>query len=231
MYKSNKWTLFWSNMFVLFVCLLALSALQEFNRDQARAIDCGLAMIRRPQKTPKFLLIHGPPGTGKSKTIGGLLYKLLSSVFVFSLNASFPLHALNLQLSRYFFVSWMSCVWLSGQGINSAAPAGNQHNKSRRTRVLLCAPSNAAIDSLMKKVILIFKEKCRNINAPQGFELAHICMNDPIRSHYSMFHAILLYTGNCGDINLVRLGSERTISKSLKPFSLDHQTKARARER
>uniref|UniRef100_A0A672RV28 Senataxin n=1 Tax=Sinocyclocheilus grahami TaxID=75366 RepID=A0A672RV28_SINGR len=127
----------------------------EFNRDQARAIACGLAMINRTQKTPKFLLIHGPPGTGKSKAIGGLL----------------------------------------------AAPSGNLHSKSRRTRVLLCAPSNAAIDSLMKKVILIFKEKCQNINAPQG---------------------------NCGDINLVRLGSERTISKSLKPFSLDHQTKARA---
>ncbi|XP_016325677.1 probable helicase senataxin isoform X1 [Sinocyclocheilus anshuiensis] len=137
----------------------------EFNRDQARAIACGLAMIQRTQKTPKFLLIHGPPGTGKSKTIGGLLYKLLSS------------------------------------GTNSAASAGNFHSKSRRTRVLLCAPSNAAIDSLMKKVILIFKEKCRNITAPQG---------------------------NCGDVNLVRLGSERTISKSLKPFSLDHQTKARA---
>ncbi|XP_016306684.1 probable helicase senataxin isoform X2 [Sinocyclocheilus anshuiensis] len=137
----------------------------EFNRDQARAIACGLAMINRTPKTPKFLLIHGPPGTGKSKAIGGLLYKLLSS------------------------------------GTNSAAPSGNLHSKSRRTRVLLCAPSNAAIDSLMKKVILIFKEKCRNISAPQG---------------------------NCGDINLVRLGSERTISKSLKPFSLDHQTKARA---
>ncbi|XP_016128243.1 probable helicase senataxin isoform X1 [Sinocyclocheilus grahami] len=137
----------------------------EFNRDQARAIACGLAMINRTQKTPKFLLIHGPPGTGKSKAIGGLLYKLLSS------------------------------------DTNRAAPSGNLHSKSRRTRVLLCAPSNAAIDSLMKKVILIFKEKCQNINAPQG---------------------------NCGDINLVRLGSERTISKSLKPFSLDHQTKARA---
>uniref|UniRef100_A0A8C1ZGD8 Senataxin n=1 Tax=Cyprinus carpio TaxID=7962 RepID=A0A8C1ZGD8_CYPCA len=137
----------------------------EFNRDQSRAIACGLAMIKRTQKTPKVLLIHGPPGTGKSKTIGGLLYKLLSS------------------------------------GTNSAAPSGNLHSKSRRTRVLLCAPSNAAIDSLMKKVILIFKEKCRNINAPQG---------------------------NCGDINLVRLGNERTISKSLKLFSLDHQTKARA---
>ncbi|XDV38190.1 hypothetical protein PO909_007653 [Leuciscus waleckii] len=137
----------------------------EYNRDQARAISCGLAMIKRTQKTPKFLLIHGPPGTGKSKTIGGLLYKLLSS------------------------------------GNNSVASVGNFHSKTRRTRVLLCAPSNAAIDSLMKKVIVIFKEKCRNINAPQG---------------------------NCGDINLVRLGNERTISKSLKPFSLDHQTKARA---
>ncbi|XP_059398476.1 probable helicase senataxin [Carassius carassius] len=137
----------------------------EFNRDQARAIACGLAMIQRTHKTPRFLLIHGPPGTGKSKTIGGLLYKLLSS------------------------------------GANSAASVGNLHSKSRRTRVLLCAPSNAAIDSLMKKVILIFKEKCRNINAPQG---------------------------NCGDINLVRLGNERTMSKALKLFSLDYQTKARA---
>nr|XP_055035797.1 probable helicase senataxin isoform X1 [Misgurnus anguillicaudatus]XP_055035798.1 probable helicase senataxin isoform X1 [Misgurnus anguillicaudatus] len=137
----------------------------EYNADQSRAIDCGLAMIKRTQKTPKFLLIHGPPGTGKSKTIGGLLYKLLSS------------------------------------DINSATQVGNFPSKTRRTRVLLCAPSNAAIDSLMKKVIVVFKEKCRNINSPQG---------------------------NCGDINLVRLGSEKTISKILKPFSLDHQIRARA---
>ncbi|KAI7796065.1 putative helicase senataxin [Triplophysa rosa] len=137
----------------------------EYNVDQSRVIACGLAMIKRTQKTPKFLLIHGPPGTGKSKTIGGLLYKLLSSVG------------------------------------NGAAPVGSLSSKARRTRILLCAPSNAAIDSLMKKVIVVFKEKCRNINIPQG---------------------------NCGDINLVRLGSERTISKSLKPFSLDHQTRARA---
>ncbi|XP_051961438.1 probable helicase senataxin [Xyrauchen texanus] len=137
----------------------------EYNDVQARAIACGLAMIKRPQKTPKFLLIHGPPGTGKSKTIGGLLFKLLSS------------------------------------GGNAVAPVGNLPAKARRTRVLLCAPSNAAIDSLMKKVIVIFKDKCCDLNNPQG---------------------------NCGDINLVRLGNERTISGSLKPFSLDHQTKARA---
>ncbi|TRY95053.1 hypothetical protein DNTS_004687 [Danionella cerebrum] len=135
----------------------------DFNRDQARAIASGLSMVRTPHKTPKFLLIHGPPGTGKSQTIAGLLYQLLST-----------------------------CT-------NSSAPVGN--SKARRTRVLLCAPSNAAIDSLMKKVILTFKNKCKNKNSPQG---------------------------NCGDIHLVRLGSERTISKTLKPFSLDNQTKIRA---
>ncbi|KAA0719715.1 putative helicase senataxin [Triplophysa tibetana] len=103
----------------------------EYNVDQSRAIACGLAMIKSTQKTPKFLLLHGPPGTGKSKTIGGLLHKLLSSVG------------------------------------NGAAPVGSLSSKARRTRILLCAPSNAAIDSLMKKVIVVFKEKCRNINIPQ----------------------------------------------------------------
>lgn len=95
-------------------------------------------------------------------------------IYFFSPNVSIPAYCacsqghLNLQLQLSVF-----CLWLSGQGTNSAAPSGNLHSKSRRTRVLLCAPSNAAIDSLMKKVILIFKEKCRNINAPQGCVLAH----------------------------------------------------------
>ncbi|TSK72033.1 putative helicase senataxin [Bagarius yarrelli] len=76
-------------------------------------------------------------------------------------------------------------------------PSVSRSAKSR-TRILLCTPSNAAIDNLMKKIIIAFKEKCSDIRSPQG---------------------------NCGDINLVRLGSERTISKELKPFSLDSQVK------
>lgn len=42
-------------------------------------------------------------------------------------------------------------------------PPVNRHSEPRRMRVLLCAPSNAAIDNLMKKIIPVFKEKCRNI--------------------------------------------------------------------
>ncbi|KAF7696811.1 hypothetical protein HF521_005229 [Silurus meridionalis] len=133
--------------------------LPEYNGDQARAINCGVAMVKRKQNTPKILLIHGPPGTGKSKIIVGMLHRLLC---------------------------------------DGARPSMGRNTKSHRTRILLCAPSNAAIDNLMRKIIPAFKEKCLDISNPQG---------------------------TCGDINLVRLGSERTISEQLKGFSLDSQTR------
>src|SRR4029434_7183833 len=40
----------------------------------------------------------------------------------------------------------------------------------------------------------------------------------------------LVCAGNCGDVNLVRLGSERTICAEVVAFSLDRQTKSRTGE-
>ncbi|XP_053334391.1 probable helicase senataxin isoform X2 [Clarias gariepinus] len=131
----------------------------EYNADQTKAIRCGVAMVRRKQNTPKILLIHGPPGTGKSKIIVGMLQRFFS---------------------------------------DGAGPSVNRYSKTRRMRILICAPSNAAIDSLMKKIIAAFKAMCLDSQSPQG---------------------------TCGDINLVRLGSERTISKDLTGFSLDRQVR------
>ncbi|XP_048877354.1 probable helicase senataxin isoform X2 [Brienomyrus brachyistius] len=131
------------------------------NPEQIKAICSGISIVKRPEKTPKICLIHGPPGTGKSLTIVRLLQKLFS------------------------------------EGLTNASHVGP---KTRKLRVLLCAPSNAAIDSLMKKVIVGFKESCRDIHSPLG---------------------------NCGDINLVRVGNDKSISKSLMLFSLDSQTRNR----
>ncbi|KAF5899480.1 putative helicase senataxin isoform X1, partial [Clarias magur] len=131
----------------------------EYNADQTKAISCGVAMVKRNQNTPKILLVHGPPGTGKSKIIVGMLHRFFS---------------------------------------DGAGPSVNRYSKSRRMRILICAPSNAAIDSLMKKIIAAFKAMCLNSQSPQG---------------------------TCGDINLVRLGSEKTISKDLIGFSLDRQVR------
>ncbi|MEE6505419.1 hypothetical protein FKM82_005519 [Ascaphus truei] len=137
--------------------------LKEYNSDQKSAIEKAYAMVKQQPRQSRICLIHGPPGTGKSKTIVGLLYRMMM------------------------------------ENINKVTDQ-NFNAKNKRNRVLVCAPSNAALDDLMKKIILEFKDKC---------------------------HDKRNTLGNCGDINLVRLGSERTISNDVVKFSLDSQVNYR----
>uniref|UniRef100_A0A670KJR7 Senataxin n=1 Tax=Podarcis muralis TaxID=64176 RepID=A0A670KJR7_PODMU len=137
------------------VSKVSLSSL-EFNEDQRTAIETAYALVTQSPSLPKICLIHGPPGSGKSKTILGLLY----------------------------------CIFIERPGKENSAQS------KIKNRVLLCAPSNAAVDDLMKKIILMFKGKCQDSSSPLG---------------------------NCGDINLVRLGQENSISRDVWKFSLDAQ--------
>ncbi|XP_060540569.1 probable helicase senataxin isoform X1 [Pantherophis guttatus] len=136
----------------------SLPYMKDFNEGQRRAIESAYAMITQHPSSPKICLIHGPPGTGKSKVIVGLLHRILGE---------------------------RSGKENSVQRLNA---------KIKTNRVLVCAPSNAAIDNLMKKIILGFK-KFREKNA----------------------------LGNCGDINLVRLGQLKSINSEVRKFSLDDQ--------
>lgn len=54
--------------------------MNEYNEDQKRAIETAYAMVKQHPGLPKICLIHGPPGTGKSKTIVGLLSQVLKEV-------------------------------------------------------------------------------------------------------------------------------------------------------
>ncbi|KAM4663196.1 putative helicase senataxin [Discoglossus pictus] len=143
---------------------IPLLNLREYNSDQKNAIEKAYAMVKLHPRLPRICLIHGPPGTGKSKAIVGLLYRILM------------------------------------EQTSNNVPNQNFNVKNKRNRVLVCAPSNAAIDDLMKKIILDFKEKCQDKKNAQG---------------------------NCGDINLVRLGSEKTISSDVVKFGLDSQVNYR----
>uniref|UniRef100_A0A672UMM1 Senataxin n=1 Tax=Strigops habroptila TaxID=2489341 RepID=A0A672UMM1_STRHB len=134
----------------------------EYNEDQKRAIETAYAMVKQHPGLPKICLIHGPPGTGKSKTIVGLLSRVLRE---------------------------------KTQKTNS---------KIKPNRFLVCAPSNAAVDELMKKIIIAFKEKCQNRQEPLG---------------------------NCGDIKLVRLGAEKAINSEVRGFSLDKQVEHRMKRK
>nr|XP_008123104.1 PREDICTED: LOW QUALITY PROTEIN: probable helicase senataxin [Anolis carolinensis] len=138
----------------------AASSGREFNEEQRQAIEVAFSMVTQHPTLPKVCLVHGPPGTGKSKAIVGLLHCILS------------------------------------QRPGKENPPQSLNAKIKRNRVLICAPSNAAVDDLMKKIILEFKEKCQDKNNPKG---------------------------NCGDINLVRLGQQKSISKDVRRFSLNDQ--------
>ncbi|NXU54402.1 SETX helicase, partial [Turnix velox] len=140
----------------------------EYNEGQKRAIETAYAMIKQHPGLPKICLIHGPPGTGKSKTIVGLLCRVLKE---------------NTRNER-------------------ATP--KTHPREKPNRFLVCAPSNAAVDELMKKIIIAFKGKCQNRQEPLG---------------------------NCGDIKLVRLGAEKAINSEVRAFSLDKQVEHRMKRK
>ncbi|XP_031225433.1 probable helicase senataxin isoform X5 [Mastomys coucha] len=144
-----------------------IAYLKDFNEDQKKAIETAYAMVKHSPSVAKICLIHGPPGTGKSKTIVGLLYRLLT------------------------------------ESQRKGHSDENFNAKIKQNRVLVCAPSNAAVDELMKKIILEFKEKCKDKKNPLG---------------------------NCGDINLVRLGPEKSINTEVLKFSLDSQVNHRMKK-
>ncbi|KAM4889509.1 putative helicase senataxin [Sylvia borin] len=146
----------------------AASYVNEYNEDQKRAIETAYAMVKQHPGLPKICLIHGPPGTGKSKTIVGLLSRVLR------------------------------------ENKRNEKTARKKNSKIKPNRFLVCAPSNAAVDELMKKIIIAFKEKCQNKQEPLG---------------------------NCGDITLVRLGPEKSINSEVRGFSLDKQVEHRMKRK
>ncbi|XP_032933345.1 probable helicase senataxin isoform X2 [Catharus ustulatus] len=146
----------------------AASNMNEYNEDQKRAIETAYAMVKQHPGLPKICLIHGPPGTGKSKTIVGLLSRVLR------------------------------------ENTRNEKTARKKNSRIKPNRFLVCAPSNAAVDELMKKIIIAFKEKCQNKQEPLG---------------------------NCGDITLVRLGAEKSINSEVRGFSLDKQVEHRMKRK
>ncbi|NXL28266.1 SETX helicase, partial [Glaucidium brasilianum] len=146
----------------------AASEMNEYNEDQRRAIETAYAIVKEHPLLPKICLIHGPPGTGKSKTIVGLLSRVLR------------------------------------ENTRNEKTTPRVSSRTKPNRFLVCAPSNAAVDELMKKIIVAFKEKCQNKQEPLG---------------------------NCGDIKLVRLGAEKAINSEVRGFSLDKQVEHRMKRK
>ncbi|KAK9932496.1 hypothetical protein M0R45_019731 [Rubus argutus] len=131
--------------------------LEEFindslNESQQKAIQAGLS--RKP-----FILIQGPPGTGKTQTILALL-----SVILHATPARVQARVALLDIKREpklsiqeKFNHWQrASPWLSGSNPREKIMPVNEvvsSTRKYRVRVLVCAPSNSALDEIVLRVI------------------------------------------------------------------------------
>uniref|UniRef100_A0A1D1XNF7 Putative helicase MAGATAMA 3 n=1 Tax=Anthurium amnicola TaxID=1678845 RepID=A0A1D1XNF7_9ARAE len=137
------------------------------NESQLGAIHAGLS--RKP-----FILIQGPPGTGKTQTILGLLSAVLHSAprrVQSKCGLSDPRHMAELPLQDKFYHWTKASPWLSGvnprdlifpvDGDDGFFPTtGNElkpeivsSNRKYRVHVLVCAPSNSALDEIVLRLL------------------------------------------------------------------------------
>ncbi|KAK3142623.1 hypothetical protein QOZ80_4BG0349090 [Eleusine coracana subsp. coracana] len=138
----------------------------NLNDSQLDAVNAGLS--RR-----SFVLIQGPPGTGKTQTILGLLSAVLHSAPArIQTKGGFDVqkHGPELDIEGKH-AHWMKASpWLFGgnprdqimpiDGDDGFYPTGNElkpevvsSNRKYRARVLVCAPSNSALDEIVLRVL------------------------------------------------------------------------------
>ncbi|KAF7842677.1 putative helicase MAGATAMA 3 [Senna tora] len=138
-----------------------------FNQYQREAITAGLS--------PKaFVLIQGPPGTGKTQTILGLLSTILHSTpaRMHSKSGTLELkHGPQLPIEEKYKHWGHASPWLTGinprdslmpkdgdEGFfpttgNELKPEAVTSSRKYRVRVLVCAPSNSALDEIVLRVL------------------------------------------------------------------------------
>ncbi|KAL5216782.1 hypothetical protein ABZP36_008183 [Zizania latifolia] len=138
----------------------------NLNDSQLDAVNAGLS--RR-----SFVLIQGPPGTGKTQTILGLLSAVLHSAPTrMQTKGGFDVqkHGPELDIEGKH-AHWMKASpWLIGvnprdlimpvDGDDGFYPTGNElkpevvsSNRKYRAHVLVCAPSNSALDEIVLRVL------------------------------------------------------------------------------
>ncbi|XP_028393069.1 probable helicase senataxin isoform X2 [Dendronephthya gigantea] len=153
------------------------AAEQVYNKSQAAAINGTVAALRLPYPIPRISFIQGPPGTGKSHTIIGLLKSYLE-------NQEKDIRA---------------------EKANRLPGSKNLVRVETSGKILLCAPSNAAVYVLVRRMIAEIKSTTTN--------------NLTGRKK------------NCGDIHLVCVGRASVHHPELAPFALETLTKIEVSKR
>ncbi|KAB5516168.1 hypothetical protein DKX38_026816 [Salix brachista] len=139
----------------------------SLNKSQVEAIDAGL--LRKA-----FVLIQGPPGTGKTQTILALLSAILHATPI-RVHTKAGLHETKrgseLPIQEKYKHWALASPWLSGNNPrdknmpkdgndgffptsgNDFKPEVVDSSRKYRVRVLVCAPSNSALDEIVLRLL------------------------------------------------------------------------------
>lgn len=105
----------------------------EFNPPQLRAISAACNTNTKSfRKSGEITLLQGPPGTGKTRTILGLLSAIL-----------------HLSADRGGLISGAQ----KGSAGGNVRPAVRYSGNPRNSRILVCAPSNGAVDVIVHRLM------------------------------------------------------------------------------
>ncbi|KAI5072739.1 hypothetical protein GOP47_0013117 [Adiantum capillus-veneris] len=125
----------------------------DFNASQIHSIQMALrsAVIANGHE---LSLVQGPPGTGKTRTILAIVSALMASIknlhdFTAIPKSDNPINATR-AVSRSVAISrsWQAAA-LAKQQMQLEESENMQKDRDRKTRILICAQSNAAVDELV----------------------------------------------------------------------------------
>lgn len=163
----------------------------KVNESQALAIA---ASIHHPSP---LVLVQGPPGTGKTTTILSMI-----SYYIGVHRSAQAGKEASEQRGGRLTNTRIAHMIPAATSVSSSSSARSTLDKKLRKPLLVCAPSNAAVDEIVKRLV-------------QG-----IAVYDPDRSRPSK-------TGSSSPVryfkpNVVRVGNSDVIHDDVRPYTLDY---------
>ncbi|KAL3787772.1 hypothetical protein HJC23_009823 [Cyclotella cryptica] len=201
-------------------------ARHKFNLSQLEAVSASAAEYGNGG----FTLIKGPPGTGKTTTLCALL------------------NALHIRQMNQYFGEVKVLAESYNAVVGKRATLSLSDAAKKRPRILVCAPSNAAVDNIILKIMedgfvdgngMRYNPSIVRIGSGQSASVKDVCLEDKVESYLSesldvtkLENTIEGLKGECRRIHsdITKLRQRMNVMKNAAPYPLSKDWEIRIDE-